>query len=53
MKKPTRRTAHIGRLVAAALIAALLARRAVPAIFPEPFFAVWLLGFVVVEKVHR
>ncbi len=53
MKKPTRRAAHIGWLVAAALIAALLARRAVPAIFPALFFVVWLLGFVVVETVYR
>ena len=53
MRKPTRRTVHIFWIVAAALLAAFLARGAVPAVFLAVFFVVWLLGFGVMEKVYR
>ena len=53
LRKPTRRSAHIAWLVASAVIAVVITRGAVLAVFLAVYFIVWLLGYWVLARLYR
>ena len=52
-RRPTRRTAHIVWLIVSAVLAVMITRGAVLAVFLGLFFIVWLLGYGVLARLYR
>jgi len=53
LTKPTRRQAHVGWLVASALVAFALTRAVALPLFLLVFLAVWLCGYWALAKLYR
>ena len=53
LRKPARRTAHIAWLIVSAVIAVVLTRGTVAAVFVAVFFVVWLFGYWALARVYR
>ncbi len=53
LRKPERRTAHVVWLIVSAVIAVVLTRGAVAAVFLAVYFVVWLFGYWALARVYR
>jgi hypothetical protein len=53
LRRPARRTAHVVWLVVSAVIAVMLTRGTVAAVFLAVYFVVWLFGYWALARVYR
>lgn len=53
LRKPRRREVHIVWLIAAAVMALIITRGAVPAIFLAAYFVLWLIGYWALVRAYK